>query len=171
MASRGVNKAIIVGNLGNDPEMRYMPNGTAVTTLSVATSETWTDKNTGQPQERTEWHRIEAFGKLAEIMGQYLRKGSQVYIEGSIRTDKYTDNQGVEKYSTKIRADQMQMLGGKQGGGQGGTSDFGDSPARSNPNQNNQNPSASPSANPSSGAQKNFEKPQLDDDFADDIPF
>ncbi|MPV86883.1 single-stranded DNA-binding protein [Ostreibacterium oceani] len=116
MSNRGVNKAIIVGNLGSDPEMRYLPNGTAVATLSVATSEGWTDKNTGQPQERTEWHRVEAFDKLAEIMGQYLRKGSQVYIEGAIRTDKYTDKQGIEKYSTKIRADQMQMLGSRPDG-------------------------------------------------------
>lgn len=113
---RGINKAIILGSLGGDPEMRYLPSGNAVTTISVATNESWTDKNTGQPQERTEWHRIEAFGKLAEIMSQYLRKGSQVYIEGSIRTDKWEDQKtGEMRYSTKIRAEQMQMLGGGQG--------------------------------------------------------
>ncbi len=116
MANRGINKAIIVGHTCADPEMRYLPSGTAVTTISVATNESWTDKNTGQKQERTEYHRIEAFGKLAEIMGQYLRKGSQVYIEGSIRTDKWQDQSGADRYSTKIRADQMQMLGGRQGG-------------------------------------------------------
>ncbi len=165
MASRGVNKAIIVGNLGSDPEMRYMPNGTAVTTISVATSETWTDKQTGQPQERTEWHRIEAFGKLAEIMGQYLRKGSQVYIEGSIRTDKWQDQSGQDRYSTKIRADQMQMLGSRQGG----TAEFNQAPqANAAPQAAQQNTQA-----PNQFEKKKFETPQIDndDDFGDDIPF
>lgn len=164
MASRGINKAIIVGNLGNDPEMRYLPNGTAVTTISVATSETWNDKQTGQPQERTEWHRIEAFGKLAEIMGQYLRKGSQVYIEGSIRTDKWQDNNGQDRYSTKIRADQMQMLGSRQGG----TADFNQAPQQAAPQAQ-----AAPQPTANQFANKKFETPKIDNDdnFSDDIPF
>ncbi len=175
MASRGVNKAIIVGNLGNDPEMRYLPSGVAVTTISVATSETWTDKNTGQPQERTEWHRIEAFGKLAEIMGQYLRKGSQVYIEGSIRTDKWQDQSGADRYSTKIRADQMQMLGSRQSGG---AADFGQNQAPnqfgSAPQQQpHQQPNQAPAQPQSNQFNQQFETPKIDnnDDFSDDIPF
>lgn len=175
MASRGVNKAIIVGNLGNDPEMRYMPNGNAVVNISVATSETWIDKQTGQQQERTEWHRIEAFGKLAEIMGQYLRKGSQVYIEGSIRTDKWQDQSGQDRYSTKIRADQMQMLGSRQGG----TSDFNQAPQQNQGGYQQQAPQGgmSPSQGQAAPANnqfdKKFEAPKMDndDDFGDDIPF
>lgn len=113
-----VNKVIIVGNLGRDPEIRYMPSGDAMCSIAVATTDSWKDKNTGEKKEQTEWHSISAFGKLAEIMGQYLKKGSQVYIEGSLRTRKYTDKDGVEKYATEIKADSMQMLGGKpqQGG-------------------------------------------------------
>ena len=118
--ARGINKVILVGNLGNDPETRYTPSGAAVTTISVATSESWTDKQSGQKQERTEWHRVKFFGRLAEIAGEYLRKGSQVYIEGSIRTDKYTDKQGIERYSTDIIANEMQMLGGRGDGAGGG---------------------------------------------------
>lgn len=110
--SRGINKVILVGNLGNDPEVRYSQSGSAITTISVATSESWKDKN-GEKQERTEWHRVKFFGKLAEIAGEYLKKGSLVYIEGSLRTEKYTDKSGVEKYSTDIIASEMQMLGGK----------------------------------------------------------
>jgi len=106
----GINKAIILGNLGKDPEVRYTQSGSAVASFSIATSETWKDKNTGDKQEKTEWHNITAFGKLAEIIGQYLHKGSKVYIEGKLQTDKYTDSNGVEKYSTKIIANQMQML-------------------------------------------------------------
>lgn len=172
MASRGINKAIIVGNLGNDPEMRYLPNGTAVTTISVATSESWTDKNTGQPQERTEWHRIEAFGKLAEIMGQYLRKGSQVYIEGSIRTDKWQDQSGQDRYSTKIRADQLQMLGGRSEGQGGGTANFNQAPAQQQ-QQPAMNQAAPQQQAPNQFAGKKFETPQMDndDDFGEDIPF
>jgi len=117
--ARGINKVILVGNLGNDPEVRYAQSGSAITTLSVATSESWKDKD-GNPQERTEWHRVKAFGRLAEIMGEYLKKGRQVYIEGSLRTEKYTDKNGVEKYSTDIIADEMQMLGGMGEGGGGG---------------------------------------------------
>src|SRR5690606_41880534 len=115
-----VNKVIIVGNLGRDPETRYMPSGEALTTISVATTDTWRDKATGEKKENTEWHRITFFGKLAEIAGQYLKKGSQVYVEGSLRTRKYTDKDGVEKYATDIRADSMQMLGSRQGMGSGG---------------------------------------------------
>lgn len=109
--SRGINKVIIVGRLGNDPDVRYTAAGSAVTTISVATSEGWKDRNTGQVQERTEWHRIVFFGRLAEIAGQYLKKGSQVYVEGSLRTNKYTDKNGIERYSTDINARELQMLG------------------------------------------------------------
>jgi single-strand DNA-binding protein len=118
--ARGINKVILVGNLGNDPETRYTPSGAAVTTISIATSESWTDKQSGQKQERTEWHRVKFFGRLAEIAGEYLRKGSQVYVEGSLRTDKYTDKQGIERYSTDVVANEMQMLGGRGDGGGGG---------------------------------------------------
>ncbi|WP_426702183.1 single-stranded DNA-binding protein [Rhodanobacter sp. Col0626] len=119
--ARGINKVILVGNLGADPEVRHTGGGTAVTTLNLATSESWMDKQSGEKQERTEWHRVKLFGKLAEIAGEYLKKGRQVYIEGSLRTDKYTDKSGVEKYSTDIIASDMQMLGGL-GGGEGGGS-------------------------------------------------
>ena len=111
--ARGVNKVIIVGMLGKDPDVRYTQGGTTITSISVATNESWKDKN-GEKQERTEWHRVKFFGKLAEIAGEYLKKGGQVYIEGSLRTEKYTDKQGVEKYSTDIIANQLQMLGGGQ---------------------------------------------------------
>ncbi|HKT28488.1 single-stranded DNA-binding protein [Dyella sp.] len=117
--ARGINKVILVGNLGADPEVRYTAGGTAIASLSVATSEQWTDKQSGQKQERTEWHRVKLFGRLAEIAGEYLKKGRQVYVEGSLRTDKYTDKQGVERYSTDIIASELQMLGG-MGGGEGG---------------------------------------------------
>ncbi len=115
-----VNKVIIVGNVGRDPETRYMPSGDAVTNISVATSDRYKDKQSGEMKETTEWHRVAFFGKLAEIAGQYLKKGSQVYIEGSLRTRKYTDKDGVEKYATDIRADEMKMLGSRQGMGGGG---------------------------------------------------
>lgn len=111
----GVNKAIIVGRLGNDPEMRTMPNGEPVARISVATSEEWTDKNTGEKKQNTEWHTIIAFRKLADIMGQYLKKGTQVYIEGKIRTRKWQDQSGQDRYTTEIIADQLQMLGSSQG--------------------------------------------------------
>jgi single-strand DNA-binding protein len=110
-----VNKVIILGNLGRDPETRYMPSGDAMTTISIATTDSWKDKTTGEKKETTEWHRVVFFGKLAEIAGQYLKKGSAVYVEGSLRTRKYTDKDGIEKYATDIRADTMQMLGGKPG--------------------------------------------------------
>lgn len=161
--ARGINKVILVGNLGNDPDVKATQGGTAVTTISVATSEQWKDKQTGQAQERTEWHRVKFFGRLAEIAGDYLRKGSQVYIEGSLRTDKYTDKNGVERYSTDIIANEMQMLGGR-GGGEGG----GDAPSRERPQRQapqRRDPGASrPASPPASGA--------FDDvPFDDDIPF
>lgn len=133
-----VNKVIIVGNLGRDPEMRYMPSGDAIANVAVATSYKSKDKNTGEQKELTEWHRISFFGRLAEIVGQYLKKGSTVYVEGRLQTRKYTDKDGVEKYATDIVAETMQMLGGKQGGDdapagqqgyQGGTGQR-DTPAR-----------------------------------------
>ena len=111
-----VNKVIIVGNLGRDPEIRTFPSGDQVANVTVATTDKWKDKQTGEMKEATEWHRVTFNGRLAEIAGQYLRKGSQVYVEGSLRTRKWTDQSGVEKYSTEIRADQMQMLGGRSGG-------------------------------------------------------
>jgi single-strand DNA-binding protein len=110
---RGVNKVILIGSIGNDPEVKYLPDGSAVTNISVATSDSWKDKNSGQLQQRTEWHRVVFFKKLAEIAGEYLRKGSKVYIEGSLRTRKWQDKDGAERYSTEVVADQMQMLDGK----------------------------------------------------------
>ncbi len=117
--ARGINKVILVGNLGADPETRYTPSGTAITSIRIATSESWKDKQTGEQQERTEWHRVDFFGRLAEIAGEYLKKGRQVYVEGRLRTDEY-EKDGVKRYSTKIVADEMQMLGGREGGGEGG---------------------------------------------------
>lgn len=119
--SRGVNKVILIGNLGQDPEVRYMQNGNAVTNVTIATSDSWKDRETGQQQERTEWHRVVFFGKLAEIAGQYLRKGSKVYIEGALRTRKWQDNQGQDRYTTEIVVDmngQMQMLDSRGDGQQ-----------------------------------------------------
>ena len=118
--ARGINKVIIIGNLGADPETRAMPSGTTVANLRVATSESWRDKQTGEQQERTEWHRVALFGRLAEIAGEYLRKGSQVYIEGSLRTRKWQDKQGNDRYSTEIVGNDMQMLGGRGGAGAAG---------------------------------------------------
>ncbi|AUR94657.1 single-stranded DNA-binding protein [Vibrio phage 1.197.A._10N.286.54.F2] len=122
MASRGINKVIIVGNLGGDPEVKYMPSGDAVANLTVATSESWRDKTTGEQKEKTEWHRVAIFGKLAEIAGEYLRKGSQVYLEGQLQTRKWQDQQGNDRYSTEVVLQGfngvMQMLGGKSDGGQ-----------------------------------------------------
>ncbi|QTF07161.1 single-stranded DNA-binding protein SSB1 [Brenneria izadpanahii] len=120
MASRGVNKVILVGNLGQDPEVRYMPNGGAVANITLATSDSWRDKQTGEQKEKTEWHRVVLFGKLAEVAGEYLRKGSQVYIEGSLQTRKWTDQSGVDRYTTEVVVNiggTMQMLGGRQGAG------------------------------------------------------
>lgn len=114
--ARGINKVIIVGNCGQDPETKYLPSGSAVTNISVATSDSWTDKQSGQKQERTEWHRIVFFNRLAEIAGEYLRKGSQVYVEGRLQTRKWQDQSGQDRYTTEIVANEMQMLGGRQGG-------------------------------------------------------
>lgn len=122
MASRGVNKVILVGNLGQDPEVRYMPNGGAVANITLATSEIWRDKATSEKKEKTEWHRIVLFGKLAEVAGEYLRKGSQVYIEGALQTRKWQDQSGQDRYTTEVVVNvggTMQMLGGKQGDSQG----------------------------------------------------
>jgi single-strand DNA-binding protein len=118
--ARGINKVILVGNLGADPETRAMPSGTTVANLRIATSESWRDKQSGEQQERTEWHRVALFGRLGEIAAEYLKKGSQVYIEGSLRTRKWQDKQGNERYSTEIVANEMQMLGSGRGGGGGG---------------------------------------------------
>jgi single-strand DNA-binding protein len=122
-----VNKVIVVGNLGRDPETRYMPSGDAMTNIAVATTDKWKDKATGEQKEATEWHRIAFFGKLAEIAGQYLKKGSQVYVEGKLRTRKWTDKDGIEKYSTEIIADSLQMLGSRQGGGSAPMDEIGSS--------------------------------------------
>lgn len=119
MATKGVNKVILVGNIGQDPEVRYMPNGNAVANLSLATSESWKDQS-GQLQERTEWHRLTMYRRLAEIAGEYLKKGSQVYVEGKLQTRKWQDQQGQDKYTTEIIVDQMQMLGGRGGQSEGG---------------------------------------------------
>ena len=155
-----VNKVIIVGNLGADPETRYMPSGDAVTNLRVATTDRYKDKATGEMKEATEWHRISFFGKLAEIAGQYLKKGSQVYVEGSLRTRKWTDAQGQEKYTTEIRADQMQMLGRREGmGGPGGEEGGG----YSRPAPAARPASAAPSSAPAKSSGFN--------DMDDDIPF
>ena len=118
--ARGVNKVILVGNLGADPETRAMPSGSTVANLRIATSESWRDKTSGEQQERTEWHRVALFGRLAEIASEYLKKGSQVYIEGSLRTRKWQDKQGQERFSTEIVGNELQMLGGRGGGGAGG---------------------------------------------------
>ncbi|WP_341685497.1 single-stranded DNA-binding protein [Limnohabitans sp.] len=160
-----VNKVIIVGNLGRDPETRYMPSGDAVTNINVATTDRYKDKQSGEMREATEWHRISFFGKLAEIAGQYLKKGSQVYVEGSLRTRKYTDKDGVEKYATEIRAETMQMLGGRQG--MGAPSDGGDGydAPRSAPAARPAAPAARPAPAAARPAPGGF------DDMDDDIPF
>jgi single-strand DNA-binding protein len=159
-----VNKVIIVGNLGRDPETRYMPNGDAVTNIAVATTESWKDKNSGEKKELTEWHRITFYRKLAEIAGQYLKKGSQIYIEGRLQTRKWQDKEGVERYTTEIIADTMQMLGGRPGAGGGSAGmddDYGSSaPA---PRQSSGGGNARPAAKPA--AASNF------NDMDDDIPF
>jgi len=147
--ARGINKVIIVGNLGGDPETRYMPSGSAVTNLTVATNESWKDKQTGEQKDRTEWHKVAMFNRLAEIAAEYLRKGSQVYIEGKLRTRKWQDKSGQDRWTTEIIADEMQMLGGR--GGSGG----GSAPMSSG--QDSGPPSSPPQAGP--------------DDFDDDIPF
>ncbi|QGY27663.1 single-stranded DNA-binding protein [Pantoea cypripedii] len=181
MASRGVNKVILVGNLGQDPEVRYMPNGGAVANITLATSESWRDKQTGENKEITEWHRVVLFGKLAEVAGEYLRKGSQVYIEGQLRTRKWQDQGGQDRYTTEIVVNvggTMQMLGGRQQGASAGGAPMG---GQSGGNNNGwgqpQQPQQSGGNQFSGGAQQrpqqqsapaNNEPPM---DFDDDIPF
>ena len=157
-----VNKVILVGNLGRDPETRYMPDGGAITNISIATTSTWKDKS-GEKQEATEWHRIAFFGKLAEIAGEYLKKGSQVYVEGKLRTRKWQDKDGQDKYTTEVIADAMQMLGSRQGmGGDGGGGEYARSSGGGAP------PPASTSAKPAGQAKGGAAK---FDDMDDDIPF
>lgn len=168
--ARGVNKVILVGNLGADPEVRYMPSGGAVTTINIATSEQWTDKTSGQKQERTEWHRVTLFNRLGEIAGEYLKKGSQVYIEGSIRTEKYQDKtSGEDRYSTQIIARDMQLLGGRgeggSSGGSGGSGDYNQDSGRQfkQPGQQSMKQPTTPREAPMTTAQGA--------EFDDDIPF
>jgi len=160
--ARGVNKVILVGNLGKDPEVRYMPSGGAVANVTIATSEQWKDKQTGQTQERTEWHTVVFFNKLAEIAGEYLRKGSQVYVEGSLRTRKWQDKNGQDRYTTEIVVSDMQMLGGRGAGGGGGSANYDEprsAPAAAAPSRDDGKVSSAPA--PRGGF----------DDFDDDIPF
>ncbi len=168
MASRGINKVILVGNLGNDPEHRVLPSGGAVTNISIATSETWKDKNTGQQQERTEWHRVVFFNRLAEIAAEYLRKGSKVYVEGALRTRKWQDQSGQDRYTTEIVGNEMQMLDsrGAMGGGQGASNDFSPQPQYGYDSQ--QGASQGPSGQGPSGFSQS---PSSLDPIDDDIPF
>ena len=173
MATRGVNKVILVGNVGQDPEMRYMPSGGAVCNLSIATSESWNDKQTGEKKEQTEWHRVVLFGKLAEIAGEYVKKGTQLYIEGQLRTRKWTDQaSGQERYATEIRVDQMQMLGKREGmGGPGDDEGYGGGygAPRSAPAQR----PAAPQRPPAAPAPAPVQAPHGGGfgDMDDDIPF
>ena len=160
--ARGINKVTIVGNLGQDPEVKYMPSGGAVCNITVATSESWNDKSTGEKQERTEWHRIVFYRKLAEIAGEYLRKGSQVYVEGKLQTRKWQDQGGADRYTTEIVANEMQMLGGR-GSASSGASSSGSTGFDSS---NNQTSAATASSNTSAPAGAG-----MADDFDDDIPF
>lgn len=160
--ARGINKVILVGNVGLDPDVRYMPNGNAVTTLSVATSETWKDKQTGDKQERTEWHRVVCFNRLGEIAGEYVRKGSKLYVEGSLRTRKWQDQQGQDRYTTEIVASDLQMLDSKGSS----SSNYDDMP--SPPQQAQQQGSRKPQAAPQQQAQS---AQDAFDELDDDIPF
>ncbi len=166
--ARGVNKVILIGNLGADPETRYTASGSAITTIRLATSETWKDKQTGEQQERTEWHRVKFFGRLAEIAGEYLKKGRQVYIEGSIRSDKYTDKEGIERWSTDIIANEMQMLGGAGESGSRGASAEGGGGYRAQPQATPSRPGATSGGRPSPAQQP---APGVGDFEDDDIPF
>ncbi len=158
--SRGINKVILIGNLGRDPEIRYTAAGAAVANVTIATSESWKDKTTGEPQERTEWHRVVFFRRLAEVVGEYLKKGSQVYVEGRLQTRKWQDQSGADRYSTEIVADQMQMLGSR-GGGNVTSSDTGFASSAPADNPSDAANRAAPAGKPASVA----------DDFDDDIPF
>lgn len=179
MASKGVNKVILVGNIGQDPEVRYMPNGNAVANLSLATSESWKDQS-GQLQERTEWHRLTMYRRLAEVAGEYLKKGSQIYVEGKLQTRKWQDQQGQDRYTTEIIVDQMQMLGGRTGQSEGGFQ--GQQQQRPAPQQNQGFQGQPQYQQPQGGQQGGFNqapqgqnKPapmaEPDFDFDDDIPF
>lgn len=190
--ARGVNKVILIGNLGNDPETKYMPSGNAVTNITVATSESWKDKNTGQQQERTEWHRVVFFNRLAEIAGEYLRKGSKVYLEGSLRTRKWQDQQGQDRYTTEIVASEMQMLDSRgEGGFQQQPQGFQQQAPQQAPQQSYQQPQQQQQQQ--QAPQQQYQQPQQGfqqqapqqapqqkaapqpapgmDDFDDDIPF
>ena len=158
--ARGINKVILVGNVGVDPDVRYMPNGNAVTTLSLATSETWKDKQTGDKQERTEWHRVVCFNRLGEIAGEYVRKGSKLYVEGSLRTRKWQDPQGQDRYTTEIVASDIQMLDSK-----GGTQAYNDAPSAAQHQEEGGAPKANKAKAPQVEAQNAF------DELDDDIPF
>ena len=160
--ARGINKVILVGNLGNDPEVRYANNGSAIANISVATTESWKDRNTGEQQERTEWHRVVMFNRLGEIAGEYLKKGSQVYIEGKLQTRKWQDQSGQDRYTTEIVANEMQMLGGRASSDMGAGGGY----QRPAPQQQPQQPQAAaqPSNQPAG-------QPQPSNDFDDDIPF
>ncbi|CAH0532546.1 Single-stranded DNA-binding protein [Vibrio stylophorae] len=182
MASRGVNKVILVGHLGNDPEIRYMPNGGAVANITVATSESWRDKNTGEQREKTEWHRVALFGKVAEVAGEYLKKGSQVYIEGQLQTRKWQDQNGQERYTTEVVVQgfngSMQMLGGRQGGGASAQQQGGwgqpQQPApqaqqQQAPYQAQQQSYNAPQQSAPQQSAPQYNEPPMD--FEDDIPF
>ena len=184
MASRGVNKVIILGNLGADPEVRVMPNGGAVANITVATSESWRDKNTGEQREKTEWHRVALFGKLAEVAGEYLRKGSQVYIEGQLQTRKWQNQQGQDQYTTEVVVQGfngvMQMLGSRQSGGQGAPmggqqpqqqqqQGWGQPQQPAMQQQPQQQMQQQPSQQQPQQQQPQYNEPPID--FDDDIPF
>lgn len=165
--ARGINKVILIGNCGQDPDTKYLPSGSAVTNLSVATSDSWKDKNTGQAQERTEWHRVVFFNRLAEIAGEYLRKGSKVYIEGALRTRKWQDKSGADRYTTEIVANEMQMLDSR--GQESGFTQGGDPGYSSVPDNVAARPPAAPPA--TGAAPQQPAPPPVDDSFDDDIPF
>ena len=156
-----VNKVILIGNLGRDPEVRYAPSGAAICNVTIATSRQWKNKESGERQEETEWHRVVFYDRLAEIAGEYLKKGRPVYVEGRLKTRKWTDKDGVEKYTTEIIAQEMQLLGSRDGGGGGGMPDEGSAAPRSAPAARSAAPAAKPAAKPASGF----------DDMDDDIPF
>jgi single-strand DNA-binding protein len=165
-----INKVIIIGNLGKDPEVRYTPNGSAVCNITVATSRQWKDKNSGDKQEETEWHRIVFFDRMAEIAGEYLKKGRPVYVEGRLKTRKWTDKDGVEKYTTEIMAENMQLLGGREGGGGGGDEGGGGGYSRGSQGGGGGGERSAPASRPA--ASKPAPKSSTGfDDMDDDIPF
>ena len=165
--ARGVNKAILVGNLGRDPEVRYTPSGSAVANVTIATSDSWKDKQTGEMQERTEWHRVVFFNRLAEVVAEYVKKGQQIYVEGRIQTRKWQDQSGQDRYTTEIVASEMQMLGGRSAGGGGGVSGFDQGMDQSQPQQ----PMGGGAQAKQGGAAPAPAQGGAYDDFDDDIPF